>query len=77
MIWCKKAIFTSKDGSFIGFSLHATKVKPIKEKINILDDIYFIKHGVVVKKDVKILAFDVRPYVDREKIAQYENKRGY
>ena len=48
-----------------------------KEKINIMDDIYFIKHGVVVKKDVKILAFDVRPYVDREKIAQYETQRGY
>lgn len=65
---------------------HATEVlsyrkmykAPIqKEKINIMDDIYFIKHGVVVKKDVKILAFDVRPYVDRDKIAPYETKRGY
>lgn len=48
-----------------------------KEKINIMDDIYFIKHGVVVKYDVKILAFDVRPYVDRDKIAPYETQRGY
>ena len=45
--------------------------------VNIVDDIYFIKHGVAVKKQHKWLADRLRPYVDREKIAKYENQRGY
>ena len=45
--------------------------------VNIVDDIYFIKHGVAVKKQHKWLADRLRPYVDREKIAVYETKRGY
>ena len=47
------------------------------KKINISDDIYFIKHGIVVKNQYKTLAYGVRPYVDREKIAKYETQRGY
>lgn len=70
--------YQQKDNATEVLSYRKMDKMPIqKEKINILDDIYFIKHGVVVKKDVKILAFDVRPYVDREKIAVYETKRGY
>ena len=45
--------------------------------VNIVDDIYFIKHGVAVKKQHKWLVDRLRPYVDREKIAQYETRRGY
>lgn len=45
--------------------------------VNIVDDIYFIKHGVAVKKQHKWLADRLRPYVDRDKIAVYETKRGY
>ncbi len=45
--------------------------------VNIVDDIYFIKHGVAVKKQHKWLADRLRPYVDREKIAKYETQRGY
>lgn len=45
--------------------------------INIVDYNYTLKYGVVIKKDKKTLAFGLRPYVDREKIAQYETKRGY
>ena len=47
------------------------------KKIYIIDDIYFIKHGVAVKKQYKVLLYGVRPYVDREKIAKYETQRGY
>lgn len=47
------------------------------QKIYIADNIYFIKHGVAVKNQYKILLYGVRPYVDREKIAPYETKRGY
>ena len=45
--------------------------------INIVDYNYTLKHGVVIKKDEKTLASGLRPYVDREKIAVYETKRGY
>ena len=45
--------------------------------INIVDYNYTLKHGVVIKKDEKTLAYGLRPYVDREKIAVYETKRGY
>ena len=45
--------------------------------INIVDYNYTLKHGVVINKDEKTLAYGLRPYVDREKIAQYETKRGY
>lgn len=70
--------YQQKDNTTEVLSYRKMDKMPIqKEKINIMDDIYFIKHGVAVKKDVKILAFDVRPYVDREKIAQYETQRGY
>ena len=70
--------YQQKDNTTEVLSYRKMDKMPIqKEKINIIDDIYFIKHGVVVKKDVKILAFDVRPYVDRDKIAPYETKRGY
>lgn len=47
------------------------------KKIHIVDDIYFIKHGVVVKKQIKRVATNLRLDVDREKIAVYETKRGY
>ena len=70
--------YQQKDNTTEVLSYRKMDKMPIqKEKINIIDDIYFIKHGVVVKKDVKILAFDVRPYVDRDKITPYETKRGY
>ena len=45
--------------------------------INIVDYNYTLKHGVVINKDEKTLAYGLRPYVDREKIAQYETRRGY
>ena len=45
--------------------------------IDIVDDNYTLKHGVVVKKEDKLVARKLRPYVDREKIAVYENQRGY
>ena len=54
---------------------HTYSYKP--KKIYIADNIYFIKHGVAVKKQHKWLADRLRPYVDREKIAVYETKRGY
>ena len=58
--------------------VHKTHTLPSEpEKINIADDIYFIKHGVAVKNQYKTLLYGVRPYVDREKIAQYETQRGY
>ena len=70
--------YQQKDNVTEVLSYRKMQKMPIqKEKINIVDDIYFIKHGVAVKKDVKVLAFDVRPSVDREKIAVYETKRGY
>ena len=47
------------------------------KKIYIADDIYFIKHGVAVKKQYRSLLYGVRPYVDRDKIAKYETQRGY
>lgn len=70
--------YQQKDNTTEVLSYRKMDKMPIqKEKINIIDDIYFIKHGVVVKYDAKILALDVRPYVDRDKIAKYETQRGY
>lgn len=70
--------YQQKDNTTEVLSYRKMDKMPIqKEKINIIDDIYFIKHGVVVKYDAKILALDVRPYVDRDKITPYETKRGY
>lgn len=45
--------------------------------VDIVDTNYTLKHGIVVKKEEKVVARKLRPYVDRDKIAVYETKRGY
>jgi len=70
--------YQQKDKGMEVLTYRKAEIAPFRSiNVTIIDDTYFIKHGVVVKKQNKLLADNLRPYVDREKIAKYENQRGY